>query len=127
VSSGSGCSSESGSRVVDPAAALHMHQYGAVFSSILQYAPVQQYGWSCDAVSKYDYFAVLGYGVHVRYSSKGRYLMQYCSMMRLHVAYQAVPTYRLRWLGVREWGYLTKLEERIRAAMAILAAILAIL
>jgi len=53
--------------------------------------------------------------------------MQYCSMMRLHVAYQAVPTYRLRWLGVREWGYLTKLEERIRAAMAILAAILAIL
>ena len=30
-------------------------------------------------------------------------------------------------LGVREWGYLAKLEERIRAAMAILAAILAIL
>ena len=113
--------------MVDPAAALHMHQYGAVFSSILQYAPVQQYGWSCDAVSKYDYFAKLGYGVHVRYSSKGRYLMQYCSMMRLHVAYQAVPTYRLRGLGVREWGYLAKLEERIRAAMAILAAILAIL
>ena len=63
----------------------------------------------------------------MRYSSKGRYLMQYCSMMRLHVAYQAVPTYRLRWLGVREWGYLTKLEERKRAAMAILTAILAIL
>ena len=63
----------------------------------------------------------------MRYSSKERYLVQYCSMMRLHVAYQAVPTYRLRGLGVREWGYLTKLEERIRAAMAILAAMLAIL